>query len=303
MSIFKVSILGNGAAVPTSRQHPSSQLLQHNSRKFMIDCGEGTQMQMLRYKLSYRNLSHVFISHLHGDHFLGLMGMLSTFNLFNRTDTLHIYGPEDLQSVIDLHLKVSDIHLHYELIFHSLPEQGLILENEQLTVSCFPLTHRIPTWGFLFREKEKSERNLIKEFVDQYKPGLEKMKDIKRGADYITPEGEVLENDSITYFPEPRSYAYCCDTAYDEAIIPYIKNANLLYHEATFDDTGEKIAAEKFHSTAKQAAQIATKAGVNQLLLGHFSARYKDREHLLNEASSVFERTVLSREGETYLID
>ncbi|MBN2614595.1 MAG: ribonuclease Z [Bacteroidales bacterium] len=302
MGLFKVSILGNGAAVPTARQHPSSQLLQHNRKKFMIDCGEGTQMQMQRFKFSYKNMAHVFISHLHGDHYLGLMGMISTFNLFSRQEDLHVYGPPELQDVLNLHLKVSDMHLKYELIFHELKEADLIYEDDRLEISCFPLKHRIPTWGFLFREKDKSERNLLKEFVEEFKPGLEQMYKIKQGADFITPAGVLMKNKEITYHPKPLSYAYCCDTVYDEELIPVIQDVDMLYHESTFDQKNEGIAADKFHATAAQAAALASKANVGKLLLGHFSARYKDRDVLLNEARPVFENTILSREGDTYQI-
>ena len=280
----------------------SSQLLQHNSRKYMIDCGEGTQMQMQRYKFSYKNLAHVFISHLHGDHYLGLMGMVSTFNLYNRKDDLHIYGPGDLQDVINLHLKVSDVRLNFKLIFHELTGSSLIFEDERLEISCFPMKHRIPTFGFLFKEKDRGERNLIKEFVDEFKPGLEQMYKIKQGADFVTPAGVVMKNSDITYHPKPHSYAYCCDTTYDVDLIPLIEGVDLLYHEATFDSKNEGIAAEKFHTTAAQAAMLASKAGGGKLLLGHFSARYKDRDILLDEARLIFENTELSREGLTYQI-
>lgn len=302
MGIFKVSILGNGAAVPTSHQHLSSQLLQHNSKRFMIDCGEGTQMQMLQYKFSYRRLSHVFISHLHGDHYLGLMGMLFTFNLFNRQDALHVYAPDPLKEVLDLQMKVSDVHLNYDLIFHPLSGSEILFEDEKLTISCFPLKHRIPTWGFLFKEKENSERNLKKEFIEQYKPGIEQIYKIKLGADFEASNGEILKNDTITYFPKPLSYAYCSDTAFDEGLIPFVRDVDLLYHEATFGNENEAIAGDKFHATAAQAAIIASKAKVGKLLLGHFSARYKDRGSLLEEAKAVFPDTLLSKEGETYTI-
>lgn len=300
--MFKVSILGNGAAVPTTRQHLSSQLVQHNGHRFMIDCGEGTQMQMQRYKFSYRKLSHVFISHLHGDHYLGLMGMLFTFNLFNRIEELHLYGPEPLSELIDMQCEVSNVQLKYSLIFHPLKGSEILYEDEKLAISCFPLKHRIPTWGFLFREKENSERNLKNEFIEQYKPGIEQIYKIKKGSDFETPDGLILKNEAITYFPKAYSYAYCSDTIYDEDLIPVIKGVDVLYHEATFDKKNEQVAKEKFHSTAEQAAQLALKAGVGKLLLGHFSARYKNRDFLLEEARNIFPNTHLSKEGETYII-
>ncbi len=302
MTDFKIILLGNGSAVPTRQQHPSAQLLQYGHRRFLIDCGEGTQMQMLKYDVSRKNLSHIFISHLHGDHYFGLVGLISTLHLFGREQPLHVYGPEPLEEIIQMQFTASDTRLKFPLIFHVLKQPGVIYEDNLLEISCFPLNHRIATWGFVFREKEK-ERNLRKDFVRRYAPGVEQMHRVKQGDDFVVSNGDVLKNEDITLDPPPaRSYAYCSDTAYEPTIIPFIRSVSLLYHEATFDDAMVDIAAAKYHSTARQAAQIAADAGVRKLLLGHFSARFSDVAPLLEEARSVFENTMLSREGETYTV-
>ncbi len=302
MTDFKVTILGNGSAVPTEHQNPSAQMLQFGHRRFLIDCGEGTQMQMLKYRISRKNLSRIFISHLHGDHYFGLVGLISTLHLYGRRQPLYVYGPEPLEEIIQLYLRHSQTRLQFPLLFHVLRDAAVIYEDNTLEISCLPLNHRIPTWGFVFREKEK-ERNLRKDFVARYAPGVEQMHGVKRGADFVLPDGNVLENAEITLDPPlPRSYAYCSDTAYDQKIIPFIRSVDMLYHEATFDDAMEDIAAEKFHSTARQAAQIAAEAGVGKLLLGHFSARFSDVDHLLEEARGVFEKTLLTVQGETYAV-
>ncbi len=302
MTDFRVTILGNGSAVPTAWQNPTAQLLQYNGRRFLIDCGEGTQMQMIRYNISYRNLDRIFISHLHGDHYFGLIGLISTLHLYGRRKPLHVYGPAALEKVLHLQLEVSDTQLRFPLPFHALPEEGVIYEDKTLTVSCFPLDHRIPTRGFLFREKPR-ERNLRKAFVKKYHPGVEQMHRIKQGDDFVLPDGMVLPNPDITLDPPaPRSYAYCSDTAYNPKLTDYVRGVDLLYHEATFDDAMAGMAAKKFHSTARQAAQIAADAGVKKLLLGHFSARFTTVGHLLEEAREVFPATVLSRQGEVYTI-
>lgn len=302
MTDFKVTVLGNGSAVPTEHQNPSAQMLQFGHRRFLIDCGEGTQMQMLKYQISRKNLSHIFISHLHGDHYFGLVGLISTLHLYGRRQPLHVYGPEPLEEIIQLYLRHSQTRLQFPLLFHVLGDAAIIYEDNTVEISCFPLNHRIPTSGFVFREKEK-ERNLRKDFVARYAPDVEQMHRVKRGADFVLPDGNVLENAEITLDPSlPRSYAYCSDTAYNQKIIPFIRSVDMLYHEATFDDAMEDVAAEKFHSTARQAAQIAAKAGVGKLLLGHFSARFSDVDHLLEEAREVFKNTMLSKQGETYAV-
>jgi ribonuclease Z len=302
MTDFQVTILGNGSAVPTAYHNPSAQMLQFGQRRFLIDCAEGTQIQMIKYQASRKSLSHIFISHLHGDHYFGLIGLISTLHLYGREQPLHIFGPKPLEEIVHLQLKYSDTRLKYPLLFHSLQDAALIYDDNMLEIRCFPLSHRIPTWGFVFREKKK-ERNLRKDFVARYAPGVEQMHRVKQGSDFVLPDGNTIKNMEITTDPPlPRSYAYCSDTAYDQKIIPFIRSVDMLYHEATFDDAMEDIAAEKFHSTARQAAQIAAEAGVGKLLLGHYSARFPDVSHLLEEARGVFENTLLTVQGETYAV-
>ena len=300
MQDFQLTILGNGAAVPTAFQNPSSQLLQYNGYSFLIDCGEGTQIQMIKYRKSARKLTRIFISHLHCDHYFGLAGLISTLHLYGRRQPLHLYAPAPLKELLDLQFKLSDTHLMFDLVFHGLPESGLIYEDKKITIETFPLKHRIETHGFVFREKPH-QRKLLKDFVNTWHPGIAEMHQIKTGADYVNSEGVLMKNSDITLdAPSVRSFAYCSDTAYDERIIPFVRGVDLLYHEASFDDAFADLAGEKFHSTARQAAMIAQKAGVGKLLLGHFSARYEDPSHLLTEAREEFENSLLSHQGETY---
>lgn len=301
MKDFTVSILGNGSAVPTAFQNPSSQLVKYKGTRFLVDCGEGTQMQFIKYGFSYRNLSHIFISHLHGDHFLGLAGLISTFQLFGRKTPLHIYGYEPLEAIIRQQFLISDTHLQFDLIFHKLEGEQLLYDGLNISVYCFPLKHSVPTWGFRFQEKENAEKRLDKDFVSHYRPKFDQMRKIKQGADYISPEGEVFKNKDITVDGPPnRSYAYCSDTLYDETIISHIKGVNLLYHEATFDTATKAKATDKMHTTAAQAATIAKKAGVEKLMIGHFSARFTNLTHLREEACEIFPETLISEQGKTY---
>jgi len=258
---FSVTILGSNSAIPTLQRNPSAHLLNANERLFLIDCAEGTQLQLRRYKIHFQRIKHVLISHLHGDHFYGLIGFLTSLHLLGRKDELHIYANPELSPIIDLQLAASRTTLVYPLVFHSLlsEKKELIIDAERLKVYSFPLLHSVATHGFLF--------------VEQHSSSLRKR--------------------------HPRSYAYCSDTAYTEEIIPYIKGVDLLYHEATFLHEMAVTAREKFHSTAFEAATIAAKAGVKKLLIGHFSARYDDLKPLLDEASSVFPETILAAEGDT----
>jgi len=302
MNLFKVTILGNGSAVPTSFQHPTSQLVTYGGKRFMVDCGEGTQMQMITYQTGHKSIDHIFISHLHGDHYFGLIGIINTFHLFGRKKPLHIYAPADLKPIINSQLAVSNTTLRYSLVFHILEEKEKkpLYEDKNLMISHFPLKHSIPAYGFVFREKT-GERKIKKSFVSDYAPSIEQMHAIKTGSDFISEDGRRIPNVEITDNPAtPRSYAFCSDTSYYKEIVPHINNVNLLYHEATFDNSQQDMAKEKFHSTAAQAALIASEAHVGKLLLGHFSARFREREHLLEEAKAVFTNTELSVEGESY---
>jgi ribonuclease Z len=298
---FELTILGSGSATPLINRHPSAQVLNYRERFFLIDCGEGTQLQMLQYKIKMSKIQHILISHLHGDHYLGLMGLLFTMHLNGRTDELHVYGQPELMDIIDLQLKLSNTILRFTMIFHPVQHYRsvIIYEDDEFQISTIILNHRIPCTGFLFREKTKL-RKLNMEEIEKHDIPVSKLNRIKAGEDFTDFDGTIIENETLTLKPLPlRSYAYCSDTIYDEEIIPYISNVDLLYHEATFGNEMEDRAQATFHSTAKQAATIAKKASVKKLMIGHFSARYKDLTELHNEAKVVFNNTVLAVEGET----
>lgn len=269
----------------------------------LIDCGEGTQTQLSRYKCKSLRINHIFISHLHGDHYLGLMGLLFTMHLLRRTTPLNIYGPKGLDQIITTQLKYSDSALNYQINFHTLSGQReLLLDTNLLTVHSFPIYHRIPCVGFVIKEKTKPRRIIKETIPDDIK--LEELANLKKGKDVLDREGKVkYANSKYTRPPrKSRSYAYCSDTKYDERIIEHIKGVDLLYHEATFLKEKELWAAETFHTTTAQAGKIASKANVGELLIGHFSARYKDLTVFLNETKTEFERTRLAIEGETISI-
>lgn len=301
---FDVTILGSSSATPIYDRHPSAQVLNIHERFFLIDCGEGTQMQLMRYKLRMSRINHIFISHMHGDHYLGLMGLISTMHLQGRINELHVFGPKELQQITDMQLQYSQTVLRYPLIYHSLntTEKKIIFEDDTITVSSIPMNHRIDCCGFLFSEKE-ALRKLIPEKLIQYKIPFNLYSDLKKGADYKDEMGNIIPNHELTVPPSrARSYAYCSDTMYDENTCNYVKGVDLLYHESTFSDEMIERAKETFHSTASQAATIAKKAGVKNLLIGHFSARHKDLNHLLTEAKKIFPATALALEGEKFSI-
>jgi len=305
MSDFKVTVLGNGSAVPTSWHNPSGQVVFYTGKQFLVDCGEGTQMQMIRYKVKRKNLDHIFISHLHGDHYYGLIGLLNTFHLMRREKPLNIFAPADLKKVIDLQLKVSNTTLYYPLNFYPLEDYSTenLYNDGRLTVRAFDLLHSIPVWGFLFKEDNKANR-IDKSFVKKYKPSVEDILKILNGENYTTPDGIILKQEEITLPPSPpRSFAYCSDTAYQKSTVDAVKGVDLLYHESTFDKSANDLALKTLHSTATDAAHVAKEAEVKKLLLGHYSARFNDLDDLLAEAREVFKGTDLSKEGETYRID
>jgi ribonuclease Z len=295
---FSVKVLGSGAAIPTSTRNPSGMLVTMNNSYFLVDCGEGTQMQLRRFGIRFQRISHIFISHLHGDHFFGLIGLISSLHLLGRRDPLHIFGDAILEEIINLQLKASQTTLVYPLIFHPLTHLSeIIFEDEHQFVKTFPLDHRIPTTGFLFKEKPRL-RKIKKTFLAKENVSIEEIKNIKAGADFVAKSGKIYENQTITIEPPaPRSFAYCSDTKYDETIIDHIRDVNLLYHEASFAQEMAIVAGEKYHSTARQAAAIAMKAGAEQLLIGHFSARYKLTNELLSEAVGIFPNTVIAEDG------
>jgi ribonuclease Z len=302
---FEVTILGSSSATPTATRHPSAQLLNIHDRFFLIDCGEGTQIQLRKFGFKIQRINHIFISHLHGDHYLGLPGLLGTIHLLGREKELHVYSPSGLKEIIDINHYYSQTSLIYKLIFHFIEDNfcGKIYEDDKIIVETIPMNHRISCFGFLFREKERL-RNIIKEKIEEYQIPIQQITAIKRGEDYITPHGTRIPNSELTIPPPPpRAYAYCSDTLYNESCIEQIKNVNLLYHEATFASDMENRAIETYHSTAKQAGTIAKKANVKQLLIGHYSARYKELNVLLKEAREIFSNTLLAHEGETYKVN
>lgn len=303
---LKLTILGCHSATPRVNAHPTAQYLEIKNHHFLIDCGEGTQVQLRRYGVKFSKIKHIFISHLHGDHLFGLVGLVSTFRLLNRTSELHVYGPKGIKEIITLQLKLSDSWTHYPLLFHELTskESELIFEDEKVEVHTIPLDHRIYTNGFLFKEK-LGERKLNMIAIPKYKEiDICDYQNLKNGKDFTLNNGEILKNELLTLNPSPpKSYAFCSDTSYFPNIVPQIKNVNCLYHETTFLKDKEDLATKTKHSTAEQAAKIAQQANVKQLIIGHYSGRYKNKQVFLDEASPIFENTVLAVEGETYTID
>ena len=285
-------------------RHPTAQVLNLNEQLFLIDCGEGTQMQLYRYGIKGNRIAHVFISHLHGDHYLGLVGFLSSLHLVGRQQELHLYGPAPLKEILDVQFKHSDTQLRYPLIFHATnPEQEeLLFENAQLKVSSFPLRHRIACTGFRFDEKERAV-SLKKEEVEQLQIPVAYYKLLKKGIDYVAPDGKVYAATELTLpAAAPRSYAYCSDTVRFDGYLQAIRGVDLLYHESTFLHDRLERAKETFHTTSLEAAEIAQEVQAKKLLLGHFSARYKDLQPLLDEASMVFPNTELSEEGKWFSV-
>jgi len=301
---FSITILGSGAAIPTLKRNPSAHLLNINERLFLIDCAEGTQLQIRKYKIHFQRIGHIFISHLHGDHFYGLIGLLTSFHLLGRKEELHVYGHPVLQDIIDTQIEASGTTLKYPLFFHPLlcNKQTKIFQNENVTVHSFPVMHSVPTCGFLFKEN-KNLRKIRKDILDSITIPYTEISKIKNGKDYTDAEGKFYKNEDLTLDPpRPRSYAYCADTAYSESVIPYIRDCDVLYHEATFMQDKLEDAHVKMHSTAIEAATIALKANVKKLVIGHFSARYDDLQPMLEEARSVFPETYLADDGVVYSI-
>lgn len=297
-----VTILGSNSAVPAHSRHPTSQVIQVDDYHFLMDCGEGTQMQMNRYKIKKNKINHVFISHLHGDHYFGLIGLITSYALNNRPQDLHIYSPVGLQRIIQLQLDTVDAKLPFQCIFHELTAEGIILEEKSATVECFKVNHRIECYGFIFREK-KNPRKINVEQVNKYNVPYEFYDNLHLGQDYKTPNDEIIKNEILTSATSPsKSYAFCADTTYFEPIIENIKCVDLIYHEATYlNDLAEK-AANRNHSTSKQAATIAKKCGTKKLLIGHFSSMYETGEKHQEEAREIFENTEIAKEGVCYYV-
>lgn len=304
MTPFNVQILGCGSALPTTMHNPSSQLVDVNNKLFMIDCGEGTQLQMRKARARIGRLDSIFISHLHGDHVFGLPGLISSLGLLGRTAELTIYAHQEMEQFLNpvLDFFCRDLSYNVRLVLLRRKGYNLIYENRTISIYSFPLKHRIATSGFLFKEKEK-QRHIKREMIDYYNIPIREINNIKNGADFITPEGIAIPNKRLTTPANPqRSYAYCSDTAYDESIVPYIKGVDLLYHEATFAESEIARTKKTGHSTARQAAEIAKLAEVKKLVIGHFSSRYRDLNPLLEEAKAVFPNTELAEEKKIFEI-
>ena len=299
MAEFNINILGCGSALPTTRHLATSQIVDLRDKLYMIDCGEGTQVQMRRMRVRFGRLAHIFISHLHGDHCFGLPGLISTLGMLGRTGELVVHGPKEVETYLRPVMDLFCRGMEFEVRFNPVDTRShsLVMEDRSLSVYSIPLKHRIPTCGYLFAEKPK-EAHIIREMTDFYQVPVRCMKDIKQGQDYVTPEGEVVPNSRLTRpAAPPKRYAFCSDTAYNRSIIPIIEGADLLYHEATFAECDLARAKETFHSTARQAAEIARDAHVKRLVIGHYSARYEDLSELHREAEAVFPGTILGNEG------
>ncbi len=299
---MKVTILGCYSATPRTLNNPTSQVLEINNRIFLIDCGEGTQVQLRKHKIKFNRIKHVFISHLHGDHFFGLPGLVSTFQMLGRETELHIYGPKGIKEAILLYLKLGNSYTSYPLYFHELTAKDaeIILEDERVTVQTIPLKHRVYTNGFLFTEKPK-ERKLDINAVLNYDIDKCYYQNIKNGKDITLEDGTVVPNTELTLDPPaPKSYAFCSDTQYKPDIVPIIEKATALYHEATFLDKHQHLCEHTKHSTAKQAAQIAKDANVSHLILGHYSTRYDGQTAFKEEASTVFNQVHLAQDGKVF---
>lgn len=302
MQPFKIHILGCGSALPTKRHNPSSQVIDVRGKLFMVDCGEGTQAQIRRSRLSFTKLYAVFISHLHGDHVLGLIGMISTFGLQGRTAPLHVYAPAAYSQLLQMELDMFCSTLDYEIIFHPVDttKQQIIYEDRSLTVETIPLHHRMPCSGFIFREKP-GQRHIKPDMLNFYNIPQSQINNLRAGMDWTSPSGEIIPNKILTTPPDPvRAYAYCSDTRYMPSLKERLHDVTTLYHEATYCEDMKDKAVKYLHSTAREAAMTARDANVNQLIIGHFSQRYLDETPLKEEAQAIFPNTVLANENHTY---
>jgi ribonuclease Z len=302
--MLNLTILGSGAATPTLKRGVTAQYLNFNERKILIDCGEGTQLQLRKFKISFQRLQFIFISHLHGDHYLGLMGLLSSMHLLGRTKPIHLFAPPELQEILETQFRLTYVKLKFDIIYHPLKfkEKTLIFEDNIIEVFAFPLKHRIPCYGFLFKEKTK-ERGMIKEKIKELDIKIPEILKLKVGKNVIRKDGSVLNYLELTTPPDnPKSYAFCTDTKYIESLNETLRDVDLLYHEATFIHSLLKRAKATFHTTAFQAATLAKNAHVGQLLLGHFSQRYSSTKDIEQEAKSIFENTICVKDGDNFVL-
>lgn len=301
--MFGVTILGNNSALPAFDRHPTSQLVTLNDQSFLIDCGEGAQMQMTKYKIKRSKINHIFISHLHGDHYFGLPGLLTTYGLLGRAQDLHLYAPPQLQNILSTIFSVGDTRLPFTLHFHPVYRPEMLIDDENFSVECFKVFHRVECFGFLIREKTKP-RKIVKEKISSYNIPHSAFNAIKEGSDFTTSEGNIIRNEEITIANKsPRSYAFCADTAYKESLADILQHVSMMYHETTYLKVMEEKAASRFHSTTIQAAMLAKMSNAGRLLIGHFSSKYEFLEPFLQETIEVFPQTQLALEGATYVIE
>lgn len=300
--MLAVTILGNNSALPAFGRHPTAQIVQNYEQIFLLDCGEGTQMQLATYKIRTSKINHIFISHLHGDHYFGLIGLLTSMGLLGRKADLHLYAPQLLQSIIELQLNAASAHLPFHLHFHPLEEKALLYEDRSITINSFQVYHRIPCWGFIFKEV-RPLRRIDPEKVREHDIPISFYENLHNGEDYIRADTRVITNDLLTQ-PGliPKTYAFCADTLYNEKLVEKVNGVDLLYHETTYLDDLKEKAVSRFHSTSKEAATVAAKAGVKKLLIGHFSSKYETLEGFTTEACTVFENTEIAHEGTTFLV-
>ena len=300
--MFGVTILGNNSAIPAFDRHPTAQIVTLNDNLILIDCGEGTQMQIAKYRIKTSKINHILISHLHGDHYFGLIGFLTSISLLNREKPLHLFAPKALEKIIQLQLDVANTSLCYPLHFHAIESEGLLFEGNNFLIETFKTKHRIECWGFKISEK-KLPRKINKEKVFEFDIPMTYYEALQKGKDYITKDGTTILNEIVTIANTPsKSYAYSADTIFDEDLIEKIKEVNLLYHEATYLMNDEDKAVKRFHSTTTQAATIAKLAQVKHLLIGHFSSKYEKLDEFLKESITVFDKTSLAIEGVTYKV-
>ncbi|QEC40205.1 ribonuclease Z [Pseudobacter ginsenosidimutans] len=298
--MLAVTILGNNSALPAYDRHPTAQLVTLDDQLFLVDCGEGTQVQLSRYRIRWGRINYIFISHLHGDHYFGLPGFLNSMGLLHRENDLHLFAPPELEPILDLQFKAASTVLPYKLHFHPLTEEGVLVKTDKFKVTCFPTKHRIPCWGFRF-EQVKAPRRVNPEKAVRHGVPAAFYDKLKWGENYTTQSGNLVMNEMVTDpAAKPKSYAYCADTIYDEELIPRIEGVDMLYHETTYLRELNDRAAARFHSTTEQAANIAKSANVGRLLIGHFSSKYENLDQFQAEAREVFPATDLAIEGVTF---
>lgn len=299
---MQLTILGCYAATPRTFTNPTSQVLEIRNRLFLIDCAEGTQVELRRNKIKFSKINHIFISHLHGDHFYGLVGLISSFTLLNRTADLHVYGPKGVKEIILLQLRYANSYTGFNLYFHELESQEpvVVYEDEKVIVSTIPLKHRVYTNGYLFREKI-GDRRINPDAMKQYQISTAYFQNVKNGKDVTLDDGTIIPNLALTFEPiPPKSYAFCSDTVYTESYLDLIRNADAVYHESTFLESEAHLSERTMHCTAKQAATIALKANVKKLILGHYSTRYDNIERFREEAQEIFPNVELADDGKVF---